>query len=84
MIHRYEGVCVAKVTGYIEADTPEDARERLACRDYGEVTEIALQALNLMDDLDAIEEGEEGEEDEPHDQTNPRDPNYGTQNTLST
>lgn len=61
MIHRYEGVCVAKVKGFIEADDQEEARERLAARDYGEVTDIYLQSLNLMDDLDAVEEGENEE-----------------------
>lgn len=56
MIHRYEGVAVAKVVGFIEADTQDEAREKLACRDYGEVSGIYLQALNLMDDLDPVEE----------------------------
>lgn len=64
MIHRYEGVCVAKVTGFIEAEDPEEARNKLAERDYGEISTISLQALNLMDDLDAVEEGEKGGEDE--------------------
>lgn len=52
MIHRYEGVAVAKVTGYIEADSQEDARELLACRQYGEIESITLQSLNLLDELD--------------------------------
>lgn len=56
MIHRYEGVAVAKVTGFIEADTPDEARDLLAMREYGEITGISLQALNLMDDLDPVEE----------------------------
>lgn len=56
MIHRYEGVCVAKVRGYIEAEDQEEARIKLNNREYGEVIEIALQALNLMDDLDVTEE----------------------------
>lgn len=56
MIHRYEGVCVAKVKGFIEAEDQDEAREKLACRDYGEVTDIYLQSLNLMDELDSVEE----------------------------
>lgn len=55
MLHRYEGVTVAKVTGYIEADSQEEARDLLAMREYGEITDIALQSLNLMDDLDPRE-----------------------------
>lgn len=60
MIHRYEGVCVAKVTGYIEAEDQEEARALLEERDYGVITAISLQGLSLMDDLDPIED--EGEE----------------------
>lgn len=56
MIHRYEGVCVAKVKGFIEAEDAEEARAKLELRDFGEVTDIYLQALNLMDDLDPVEE----------------------------
>lgn len=54
---------MAKVVGFIEADDQEEARDKLASRDYGEVTDIYLQSLNLMDDLDPIEE-EGGEDDE--------------------
>lgn len=56
MIHRYEGVCVAKVIGYVEADSAEAARELLRDREYGEVADIYLQSLNLLDDLDPVEE----------------------------
>lgn len=63
MIHRYEGVCVAKVIGYIEADTPEEAKDKLASRDYGSVSDIYLQSLNLLDDLDPQEDEEEECED---------------------
>lgn len=47
------------VRGLVSADTQEEAREMLANREYGEVTDIVLQSLNLMDDLDPVEEGEE-------------------------
>lgn len=60
MIHRYEGVAVAKVIGYIEAENQEEARELLAAREYGEVSEIYLQSLNLLDDLDPKEEETDG------------------------
>lgn len=56
MIHRYEGVAVAKVTGFIEAPTQEEARALLEQREYGEIMRIDLQALNLLDDLDGEEE----------------------------
>lgn len=49
-------MAVAKVKGYIDAETPEEARDLLAERQYGEITDIYLQALNLMDDLDPVEE----------------------------
>lgn len=66
MVHRYEGVAVAKVRGIIQADSQEEAREMLACREYGFITDIALQGLTLMDDLDPreedCEESENGEE----------------------
>lgn len=58
MIHRYEGVAVAKVKGYIEADSKEEAKDLLMGREYGEVTDIYLQSLNLLDDLDPVEERE--------------------------
>lgn len=61
MIHRYEGVAVAKVVGCIEAESQEEARALLEQRDYGEISEIYLQALNLLDDLEPTE-GEEGNE----------------------
>lgn len=56
MVHRYEGVAVAKVTGYLEADSKEEARDLLAMREYGEISSISLQSLNLLDDLDPVEE----------------------------
>lgn len=56
MIHRYEGVAVAKVVGYIEADSQEEARALLEQREYGEITEVYLQALNLLDDLEPTKE----------------------------
>lgn len=59
MLHIYEGVAVAKVRGLIEAESQEEARELLAMREYGEITDIALQSLNLMDDLEPRSEGEE-------------------------
>lgn len=62
MIHVYEGVTVAKVKGFIEAEDAEEARAKLAARDYGEVTEICLQSLSLMDELDAEYETTEAEE----------------------
>lgn len=62
MIHWYEGVAVAKVTGYIEADTQEEARKLLEQREYGEISRIDLQALNLMDDLDYVPIEEEEDE----------------------
>lgn len=56
MIHRYEGVCVAKVVGFVEADTPEEAREKLHTQeDFGEITDIFLQGISLTDELDAEE-----------------------------
>lgn len=52
-------MCVALVRGLVSADTQEEAREKLANREYGEVTDIVLQSLNLMDDLDAVEEDDD-------------------------
>lgn len=45
--------------GYIEADTPEEAKDKLAGRDYGSISDIYLQSLNLLDDLDPQEDEEE-------------------------
>ena len=61
MIHRYEGVCVAKVIGYVKADSQEEAREKLYQRDLGEIEDIYLQSVNLLDDLDPVYEEEETE-----------------------
>lgn len=55
-MHTYEGVTVAKVKGIIEAESQEEARDLLAHREYGTITDIVLQSLNLMDDLDPAEE----------------------------
>lgn len=61
-VHYYEGVAVAKVCGFIEADTQEEARELLMNRELGEVEAIYLQSVALLDDLDPVEE-ENGEEE---------------------
>lgn len=60
MIHRYEGVCIAKVVGLVEADTQEEVREKLHSQeDWGEIIDIALQPIALMDELDAVSEKKE-------------------------
>lgn len=62
MIHRYEAVTVAKVIGYIEADSQEEARARVEEGECGEISKIYLQSFSLLDELDPPEGPEEEDE----------------------
>lgn len=63
-IYSYEGVCVAKVTGLIEGDSPVEARDRLHNCEFGAISDIALQPLALMDELAPADPDEDSEEED--------------------
>lgn len=57
MIHRYEGVCIAKVVGLVEAETSEEARERVYTEpEKTEIISSVYHNIILLDDLGTVEE----------------------------